>query len=302
MIDQNKILVIKLSALGDFIIALGAMRAIRKHHKNDHITLLTTKPYQSLAESCGYFDEVIIDKRPKFHQISKWWDLKKALNKEDYSRVYDLQINDRTALYYRLLNSNPEWIGTLKKSDRDKSGLAFYRHKKMLEKLAIKDIEIDKMDWMKGDISQFSLKSSYALIVPGCAPSRPEKRWPASYFTELCQKLIKKNIQPVLIGTNDESSILNEITDQCPNALNLLGQTKLFDIAALARNAKLAVGNDTGPMHIIGPTDCPSIVLFSNSSDPSKHAPLGQNIQTIQKDNIADISVDDVFKKIKNLI
>ncbi len=293
---QEKILVIKLSALGDFIQNLGLMRAIREHHKNAHITLLTTKPYKTLGQECGYFDDIIIDPRPKFYQFAKWINLKNKLNDGQFTKIYDLQINDRTTLYHKLLRNNPDWIGQLDKETRDKSGMAFYRHQKMLKKADINDAEIDQMVWMKGDIANLPLKSPYALIVPGCAPTRPEKRWPAPHYSALCNVLISQNILPVLIGTQDEAEILNEISKNCPNALNLLGQTALFDIAPLARGAQIAIGNDTGPMHIIGPTNCPSIVLFSGHSDPERHAPLGDNIQTIQKDNIADISVDQVLE------
>lgn len=298
----KKILIIKLSALGDFIQNLGIVRAIRNHHKDAHITILTTTPYKDLALKSDYIDEVIIDPRPKLFQITKWINLYKNLNKQSFDIVYDLQINDRTALYYKLLKTKPIWIGALKKQDRDKSDFAFYRHKKMLEAHGIKGATIDKMDWMKGDLSHFPLQKPYALIVPGCAPTRPEKRWPATHYAQLCHDLTALNIQPVLLGTNDEAEILNSIAVQCPSALNLLGKTSLYDIAPLARDAKFAVGNDTGPMHIIGPTGCPSLVLFSGSSDPNKHAPLGENIKTIQKDNIVDISVSEVRENIQNLI
>lgn len=298
--NQEKILVIKLSALGDFIQNLGLMRAIRNHHKDARITLLTTKPYKNIGEACGYFDDVIIDPRPKFYQLGKWLNLKKKLNNGQFAKAYDLQINDRTALYYKLFKTKPDWIGQLDKDNRDKSGMAFYRHQKMLKNAGIHGAEIDKMEWMKDDIAHFQLKSPYALIVPGCAPTRPEKRWPTAHYFALCNALVAKNIQPVLIGTQDEADILNEIAQNCPDALNLLNQTKLFDIAPLARNAQIAIGNDTGPMHIIGPTNCPSIILFSGHSDPKRHAPLGDNVQTIQKDEIADISVDQILK-ISNL-
>ena len=50
--EIKKILVIKLSALGDFVLALAAMKKIRQVHKRAHITLLTTPPFESLAKAC----------------------------------------------------------------------------------------------------------------------------------------------------------------------------------------------------------------------------------------------------------
>src|SRR5688572_4110498 len=98
----NNILVIKLGALGDFIQALGPMKAIRSHHPQDRLTLLTTAPYASLARASGYFDSVVIDERPKWTQPQKWFSLRQKLNGGRFSRVYDLQNNDRTGLYFRL--------------------------------------------------------------------------------------------------------------------------------------------------------------------------------------------------------
>lgn len=301
MVNANKILVIKLSALGDFIQSLGAMKAIKDHHKNAKITLLTTKPFENIARQSGYFDDIIIDKRPKFFQVKEWVSLFKKLNDENFSRVYDLQCNDRTALYFKLFIKKPEWVGTVKQaSHRDiisdkKTMPAFKRHQNNLSLAGLHKIEIDRLEWMNDDISAFPLEEIFALIVPGCAPSRPEKRWSADYYARLCQKLVEKNVQPVLIGTKSEKDIINNVHQKCPDALNLCDKTNLFQLPALARKAQFAVGNDTGPMHLIGPTACKTVVLFSGASNPTCHKPLGQNVHTLQKDNINDIALSDVM-------
>ena len=60
----EQILVTKFSTLGDFVVSLGAMQAIRRHHRDVRITLLTTRAYAGLAEASGCFDQVWIDHRP----------------------------------------------------------------------------------------------------------------------------------------------------------------------------------------------------------------------------------------------
>lgn len=290
MPENNNILVIKLSALGDFIQNLGIMRAIREHHRGANIILLTTQPYAEFAKKSGYFNNIIIDTRPKILNPIKWFKLIKALNQKPYETVYDLQINDRTALYYKLFKTKPDWVGELSKTSRNQSGLAFYRHKEILEKVGIRHIDIDKMEWLQNDITHFNLQEKYALIVPGCAPTRPEKRWPTEHYAELCQKIATQNIQPVIIGTKNEQEVCDLIANACPDALNLCGKTSLFDIVPLAREAAFAVGNDTGPMHMIAPTGCKTITLFSGHSDPERHRPLGDNVVTLQEQNIANIT------------
>ena len=65
MTNQQKILVIKLGALGDFIQAAGPFKSIRIHHKSEDITLLTTTKFVDLANASPWFDKIKIDTRPK---------------------------------------------------------------------------------------------------------------------------------------------------------------------------------------------------------------------------------------------
>lgn len=299
---MSNILVIKLGALGDFIQSLGPMAAIRRHHAGDFITLLTTKPFEDLAQASGYFNEVWIDARPKWLNLKGWLDLRGKLNGGQFARVYDLQNNDRTSLYFRLFTPRPEWVGVAKGASHRNiapertAGLAFDGHVQTLKLAGIDDVQIDDLSWMQADLSKFALKPPYVLIVPGCAANRPEKRWPAEYYIQLCQKLAAQNYQPVLIGTHDEKDVLDLIESQCPACLNLGGKTALTDLPALAHRAAAAIGNDTGPMHMIGPAGKPALILFSGHSNPARHAPTGTNVTCLQKQNLKDLSVEEVLE------
>ena len=69
---EAKILVIKLSALGDFVQALGPLAAIRSHHADARIVLLTTAPFVAFARASPYVDDVWVDERPKPHEVRGW--------------------------------------------------------------------------------------------------------------------------------------------------------------------------------------------------------------------------------------
>jgi ADP-heptose:LPS heptosyltransferase len=56
-------------------------------------------------------------------------------------------------------------------------------------------------------------------------------------------------------------------------AIDLTGQTTLLELAAIMRKAKIAIGNDTGPMHLAAALGVPSVVLFGGASDPALTAP-----------------------------
>ena len=300
----EKILVIKLSALGDFIVALGAMAAIRKHHSGAHITLLTTRPFVDMAQRSGYFNEIIVDLRPAVFDVAGWLYLFKMLNREKYDRVYDLQLNDRTGVYYRLMLKKPEWSGVIKGASHFYANPgwrqmhAFERHKAMLAELGI-DVGVPDISWMKAEVELLGLKKPYVLLVPGCAPSHPEKRWPALRYGAFGLKLIKEGYDVAVLGTSAEQDVIDRVVKSCPGIKNLSGRTSLYDIATLARGAAGAVGNDTGPTHLIALSGCPIVVLFSGTTKPELSAPVGDAVTVIQSESLDDISVDDVMKNFR---
>jgi ADP-heptose:LPS heptosyltransferase len=308
MAGMDQILVIKLGAFGDFIQALGPMAAIRRHHPNAHITLLTTPPFLTLARESGYFNDIWTDSRPSWIKLKEIGALRRRLQSGKFTRVYDLQNNDRTALYLWLTGltqaSRPEWVGAaFGASHRNNSpqriaGHAFDGHQQTLALAGIQDVGIDRLEWVRADAGRFNLPHPYILLVPGSAPARPEKRWPATSYGELARHLYGWGYTPVVIGTLQEADLGKTIMEGCPHVINLCGQTAMTDLVALARDASCAIGNDTGPVHLIAPTGCPTIVLFSGHSDPLRHAPKGDNVRTIQNDNLNSLKVEEVLGQI----
>lgn len=296
---RANILVIKLGALGDFVQAFGPMAAIRKHHAEGRITLLTTAPFESLARASNYFDDIILDIRPKWHDIGGWLRLRKRLNDGHYTRVYDLQNNDRTAFYLKLFGTKPEWVGAAPgASHRNTSplrtaGKAFDGHVQTLSMASVTPVVLDNLSWVKPTHDYSHITKPYVLLVIGASSQHPEKRWP--HYADFCAMLAAKNLTPVIVGGTEEQDIAEKICARLPAALNLTGKTSLMDLPALARGALAAVGNDTGPMHFIAPTGCPSLVLFSGKSNPVRHAPIGARVTTLQKNNLENLEAAKVW-------
>ena len=93
----------------------------------------------------------------------------------------------------------------------------------------------------------------------------------------------------------EEAEALDAIAAACPEAVSLAGQTNLFDIAALAREAEAALGNDTGPMHLIAIAGCPAIALFSGASDPTLCAPRGRRVTILRRESLATLAPEEVM-------
>ncbi len=109
----RRVLIIRLSAFGDFIQALGPIAAIRHHHAGDHLTLLTTRLLAGFAEELRLFDNIIVDARPTTLDVAGWFALRRRLRSGGFDRVYDLQTSQRSALYSWLMRPGmPEWSGS----------------------------------------------------------------------------------------------------------------------------------------------------------------------------------------------
>lgn len=298
-----QILVIKHSALGDVVIATAAMKAIRAHHPNAQITLLTTKAYAELLAQSPYFDEIWVDSKPKWHDRHAIGRLRAMLGSRKWAWVYDLQISTRTTLYQWLFKS--PWPNISNVSRWASHGYTdTARHTKhSLENLKIQlaiagihEVGLPDVSWMAASVAALQVPADhYALLVPGGAAHRPEKRWPAEQFASLAVEMAGKGLTPVLIGTGAEAEVLASIAARVPQAINLSGKTSISQLATLARNAALAVGNDTGPMHVIAATGCPCTVLFSRASDPVRSAPMGPSVQILREENLSYLSVDRVL-------
>lgn len=304
MSATERILVIKLGALGDFLLALGPMATVRDHHPAAHRVLLTTRLYAPLVHGSGLFHEVWLDRRPKWWQMAALWDLRRRLRGGRFDRVYDFQNSDRTALYFRLLGPGrrPDWSGRVAGCshrfviDRAQIGHASDWQRHQLLQAGLGAPKAPDLSWL-GDPAtpaRFGLSEPYALLVPGCSAHRPEKRWPAEHYAELGNRLAARGVIPVLTGSPAEAALTGAIAARCPAALDLAGRTSLADLVALARAAAGAVGNDTGPIHLIALAGCPTVVVFSAASDPVRNRPLGDHVRVLFSADLAALAVDQV--------
>jgi ADP-heptose:LPS heptosyltransferase len=301
----ERVLVIKLGALGDFVQALGAMKAIRAHHLGATLVLLTTAPFEEMGRGSGLFDEVWIDPRARPLALGPWLGLRRRLRGAGFGRIYDLQCSRRTNLYFRFFlggAAGPEWCGVAegcshRHSNPDRHRL--HTLERLADQLAVAGIGFlppPDVSWMSADLGRFPVDRRFALLVPGGAAHRPEKRWPAESYARLATRLTRERILPLLIGGDGERELNAAIAAATPEALDLSGRTSFAEIVELARRAEVAVGNDTGPMHLAAAAACPCVVLFSAASEPALCAPRGLAVTVLKKPRLGDLAIDEVAR------
>lgn len=306
-----RVLVIKLSALGDVIQAFPAFDRIRAAHPGAHLVLLTTAAYADLAAAGPWFDAVEGDGRPA--SVAGALSLIRRLRRSRYDVVYDLQGNDRTnALFQALRPFPPRWSGVAfgcALRHRNPDRMRMHTLERQAEQLRDAGVWPDAptapgtaaapdVSWMLALEPVVPLEAlvelrPVALLVPGAAPHRPAKRWPADRFAELARLLRDMGLAVLVIGGTAEIALGQDIA-KVPGAVNLVGRTDFAGLAALGARAALAVGNDTGPMHLIAAAGAPSVCLFSADSDPALCAPRGA-VTVLREPDLADLPVAKVL-------
>ena len=313
---KNNILVIKHGAFGDVVLAGAAMEAIRNYHKNDYIICLTTKPFKTFLKESPWFDMVVLDAKPKWYNIKGWKSLKSFFDKYKFKKVYDLQTSYRSNLYFFIFFyfKNIEWCGiaygSSQRHNNPKRKLmhTIDRQKDQLKVAKIEYKHLPNWRWLGNNYENKSLipNNKFIILVTGAAKHRLNKKWAQSSYASLIERFSKIGIQSILIGGEDEFdnivniiSLVDKKTKKIP--FNYAGMTSYKDIVYLSAYAQYAIGNDTGPIHLIATTGLSTIVLFGAASNPDLCAPKGKNTTILSKESIGDISVDLVFNIINNV-
>ncbi|HEX7944639.1 MAG TPA: glycosyltransferase family 9 protein [Phenylobacterium sp.] len=315
----ERILVIKLSALGDFVLALAAMKKIRAAHPKAHITLLTTPPFEALAKICPYFNAVDTGGRPE--SFSDWMALRRRIKAANYDRAYDLQTSAHSNRIFQALRPGPPpWSGiafgcALPHRNPLRNGM--HTLERQADQLMYAGIWPDAptepgsapppdLSWVlksvppERPVPGSNKPRPYVMLVPGGSEHRPEKRWPVERYSELARILYARGFDVVIIGGVKESDLAHTIQRAVPRARDLTGRTDFARIAMLGAKAALAVGNDTGPLHLAAAGGAPTIVLFSRASDPKLSAPRGR-VAILRAENLSDLPVAQVAQAANSL-
>ena len=301
---NEKILVIKHGAFGDFIHQLELMKSIRATHKNAEITLITAKAQEKLANASGYFDNIVIDNRT--YKLKDWYRvIKKTIVDGNFDIIYNLQGSKRVVNKYipiaRFLSDHNLIIRYPKiKENTNFNEVTFYKnHSFTLGRKEVKtynlELEAEDLSFCKlsQDIEKILPKEPFVLLIPGCSVGHDYKRWSPQNYGQLAKDLEQENIKTVIIGTSAEKDNIEKIIEICPSAINLMDKTLMTDLPPIGKRALVSVGNDTGPTHFVSVSKANVIALFgpqtAHAQDKSPNV-----LNFVGKNSINEISVTDV--------
>lgn len=309
-ISAPTILIIKHGALGDFIQSFPSFEAVRKACPMARITLLCGPSLAQLARLSPYFDDIIIDQRERPGLSWDKWKKLRALTRkiESFDLVIDLQQSLRSKLY-RVVSGHWKKPFSFKDFRKNKPCHTLMRQRRILEELHIPPVPPQKASWLihEGRLSLPEIKKTekpYVILAVETGKKHLYKSWPIQNFIQLAILLAQEGFQPVLTGVHPTSQQSRQWLEK-RNILDLRGRTNLADLAKIMSQAALAIGADTGTMHLAPFCDCPVLVLFSDFSDPRFHTPIplkSGDVTSLQARDTASLSFRKVFQTALHLL
>lgn len=290
------VLIIKISAIGDVIMALPMIDAIHKKYSNAMITWMCGETVAPLLKTFGKVDEIIIVDEEKLlagSLLEKLWALIKVW-KNLFWRHFDLITIGHADPRYRLLRLTA--IGKERRSF-NRGHKRFWpvpgRHHtdEYIRLVTNRDSpeaiheRLPKLSIPLSADLKSELKSGDSLIValsPGGAKNilRDDavRRWPLEYYVALANKLIIKGIRVVITGAPSDEWIRKSFFHL--DVINLVGKTSIIDLVALFGACDLIVTHDSSPIHLAGLAGKPIVALFG-PTNPYEKVPRDNQSQIL---------------------
>lgn len=299
----TNILIIKPSALGDIVLTLPALNALRTLLPRATISWLVQPEFAPLLEGHPQLDRIISFDRHRLagtwrniHSLQALLHLRRDLRARQFDCVLDFQGLLRSALlgYFtgttlRIGMANARegahWLYSRTiHQDIDNLHLVDF-NLKLVQSLSAEPLPRvqfvfprppEAQAWAQALFERRALaRCRYVIFVAGSAQG--DKCWPAERFADLADRLQDAfGLSIVAVGSAGEGETVDQIGRQsrCP-VLSLAGQTTLPQLVALMDSAALVVANDTGPGHVAAGLGVPLVMLYS-WSNPARIYPYGR--------------------------
>jgi O-antigen biosynthesis protein len=315
--EIQRILVVKLDHIGDFVTALPAIRRLKKLFPQARITVLAGPASRAFVALEPCIDEFI--PFAFFHARSQLGE--RELTPEDYAELaaqlrpyrFDLAVDLRKHLSTRdvlkyagaRFLAGFDYLGQFPYLDiaLDWDGDRTLQRKRshvVDDLMALVSAighasEADRVVMRPGPaampLSELPdpVRALFAKPVVAVHPGAGNvtKQWPEAHFSALIDLLIEKNdVNILLVGGADEVDVANGLLAdvQHPGAVaSMAGRTSLADLPRLLKNCVLYIGNDSGPKHIAAAVGVPTVGIHSGVVDPVEWGPIGPNAVALRR-------------------
>ena len=307
-ISPSRILIVKLTSVGDVLHAFPAVTAIRRRFPEAHLAWLVDYRAADVVAMSPDVDEIIAlgapreggaFGRPTFaehlgalrevraHRFDVVVDMQGLLKSGAFTYLSgagvrigfgDARIGNRWATNVKLSSLQPRLHATEAYcAFATVLGAEPRRHE---FRMCVPDADARASEQLLAQ-EGVAADAAMAAIVPGSA--WPSKRWPPEHFAELSACLgTQHGMRVIVLGYRDDAEAADLIVDRCSqDAASLAGKTTLGQAIAVAARCKLVVGGDTGLVQVAAAMGVPTVAIYG-PTDPSLTGPVGPRVRTVQ--------------------
>nr|ALS90733.1 glycosyltransferase family 9 (heptosyltransferase) [uncultured bacterium] len=327
--NPRNILVIDFGQLGDVVLSLPALRAIREKFPQAHITVAIGAASTAVVELSGYSDATLVVDRVGLRDgsaplsILRIVRLVKDVRRSQFDFVIDLHSlsetnllgylsGAHTRLYARRPGRSLDFLSSFhtRPPVEDRNKHAVDRYLQVLVPLGITNApRVPRLPTRAEDdraVEQMLRKEKADMGAPlvGIFPGagHPERRWSLARFAELADMFVRNDgVRVVVFLGPEEHTLAPEIRRTFPPTTIVFDRLSIPQLASALARLAVFVANDTGPMHVAAAVGASTVVLLDRRA-PRSYIPLGSNHRIIQGRTIDEMTADEVYGAARELL
>ncbi len=264
----KKILIIRLSSLGDILLTTPLIRSLKKQYPYLQIDFLLRTQYKDVLTNSPYINKIFCYEPGSVEKKQ----LERNLAEQNYELIVDLQNNLRSASISS--NINAKKIRFDKKSFqkmllvnfkinklKDASQISV-RYAQSIEGFTLDNEGLDLFT-KENSSNKFEDNKKYVGFCPGSRHFT--KMWPEDYYIQLGCLLNNKGYSAALLGGKSDLDVCYNISGSIPNSINLCKDDNILQTAADMQKCNAVVCNDSGLMHTACAVRVPVLAFFGST-------------------------------------
>lgn len=303
---EKRILIVRLSAIGDSILSVPVLCALRKHYPGAKIAWITERASAQLLQGHPALDDLFVISKRTFKSVKELWKLRKRLQDWNPDTTIDLQGLTKSSLLAWLSGAKHRFGFNRDTFDGRELSTFLNNHLYQSDSNHIVDRGIDLLGLLgiqdktiAFDLPEFESDSNFAkqsLLALGLAgpfailnvgAGWPSKIWPSPRYADVANHLGHHHGLPSLIvwSGDQERLAAAEVVDKSNSFSKLAPSTSLTQLRSLIRRSRIFIGSDTGPMHLASALGVPTIGMIG-PMPLSRVSPYGSHNIGIQRDSL----------------
>jgi ADP-heptose:LPS heptosyltransferase len=309
----QRILVYRPGQIGDTVVALPAMWAVREHFSSAHICLLTGRhpekgfvsavdvlPNEGLFDDCityptsiqGFDPKALVTMLPEIRRhrfdtlvylaprIRTPWQIRRDLLFFRMAGIKNFVGNTGIQRLERSVNGDSLPLVERETDELlgrlEAGGVPVPPKERRAINLRLDADERSRAEsWLTNKLD--GQADAQQLVAVGAGSKRASSRWPESNFAELGRMIIDElDMFPIVVGGSDDRELGERLISKWGTGVNGAGELSVRQSAAVMAHCRLYVGNDTGTMHLAAASGIPCVAVFSSADWPGRWYPYGK--------------------------